>query len=492
MANQNIYSDIAERTGGDIYIGVVGPVRTGKSTFIKKFMETLVIPNIKNDYDRKRAKDEMPQSAAGKTVMTTEPKFIPDEAVEVTLEGGASLSVKMIDCVGYIVPEALGNFEGDKPRMVLTPWSEESIPFDEAAEIGTRKVIRDHSTIGVLITCDGSFGELSRGNYEESEARIASELHEIKKPFVVVLNSAHPEKEESIALALSLEEKYHAPVALVNCLELDKNDIRNILELVLLEFPVTEISVDLPDFMNALDRSHPIYRSVHETIAACASEITKTGDIAKCFAKATENMYIKSVRIEKIDLGCGKATVDIALADGLFYGLIGELTGFTIDDDEALLKLLLELSGVKKQYDKVKKALEDVNATGYGIVVPDIYDMKLEEPKMVKQPGGYGVKLHASAPSIHMIKADIEAEVSPIVGTEQQSEELVNFLLREFEADPRKIWDTNMFGKSLYELINEGLHNKLAHIPDDARTKLSETLGRIINEGSGGLICIIL
>ncbi len=492
MSNNNIYGDIAARTGGDIYIGVVGPVRTGKSTFIKKFMETLVIPNIKNDYDRQRAKDEMPQSAAGKTVMTTEPKFIPDEAVEVTLEGGASLSVKMIDCVGYIVPDALGNFEGDKPRMVLTPWSEESIPFDKAAEIGTRKVIRDHSTIGVLVTCDGSFGELSRDNYIDSEARIAAELHEIHKPFVIVLNSAHPENEESIALALSLEEKYHAPVALVNCLELDKSDIRHILELVLLEFPVTEISVDLPDFMNALDRSHPIYRSVHETISACAAEIEKTGDIAKSFEKATENMYIKEVRIEKIDLGCGKATVEMNLADGLFYGLIGELTGFSIEDDEALLKLLLELSNVKKQYDKVKKALDDVNASGYGIVVPDIYDMKLEEPQMVKQSGGYGVRLRASAPSIHMIKADIEAEVSPIVGTEQQSEELVNFLLREFENDPRKIWDTNMFGKSLYELINEGLHTKLAHIPDDARTKLSETLSRIINEGSGGLICIIL
>ncbi len=492
MANTNIYQDIAARTDGDIYIGVVGPVRTGKSTFIKKFMETLVIPNIKNEYDRTRAKDEMPQSAAGKTVMTTEPKFIPDEAVEVTLDGGATLSVKMIDCVGYIVPEALGNFEGDKPRMVMTPWSEESIPFDKAAEIGTQKVIRDHSTIGVLVTCDGTFGELSRENYIGSEARIANELHEMGKPFVIVLNSSRPESEEAAALAMSLEEQYHAPVALVNCLDLDKNDIRHILELVLLEFPVTEIAVGLPDFMNALDRSHPIHRSVHETIASCAAEITKTGDIVRCFAKATENTYIKNVRVEKIDLGCGKASIQMELADGLFYGLIGELTGFSIDDDEALMKLLLELSDVKKQYDKVRGALEEVNATGYGIVVPDIYDMKLEEPQMVKQNGSYGVKLRASAPSIHMIKADIEAEVSPIVGTEQQSEELVGFLLREFENDPRKIWDTNMFGKSLHELIKEGLHTKLSHIPEDARAKLSETLQRIINEGSGGLICIIL
>ena len=492
MANTNIYQDIAARTGGDIYIGVVGPVRTGKSTFIKKFMETLVIPNIGNEYDRTRAKDEMPQSAAGKTVMTTEPKFIPDEAVEVTFDGGAALRVKMLDCVGYIVPEALGNFEGDKPRMVMTPWSEESIPFDKAAEIGTRKVIRDHSTIGILVTCDGSFGELARENYAESEARIASELHEIRKPFAIVLNSARPESEEAAALAMALEQRYHAPVALVNCLDLDKNDIRHILELVLLEFPVTELAVDLPDFMNALDRAHPVHRSVYETVSSCAAEITKAGDIERCFAKATENPYVKSVRIERIELGCGKARLSITLADGLFYHLIGELTGFAIEDDEALMKLLLELSDVKRQYDKVKCALDEVNATGYGIVVPDIYDMKLEEPQMVKQTGGYGVKLRASAPSIHMIKADIEAEVSPIVGTEQQSEELVGFLLREFENDPRKIWDTNMFGKSLHELIKEGLHTKLSHIPEDARAKLSETLRRVINEGSGGLICIIL
>lgn len=492
MANATIYNDIAARTGGDIYIGVVGPVRTGKSTFIKKFMETLVIPNIQNEYDRQRAKDEMPQSAAGKTVMTTEPKFIPDDAVQITLDGGATLSVKMIDCVGYIVPEALGNFENDKPRMVMTPWSEESMPFDKAAEIGTRKVINDHSTIGVLVTCDGSFGELPRENYVESEARIASELHAIHKPFVIVLNSAHPDSEEAVSLALSLEEKYQAPVALVSCLELDKNDIRHILELVLLEFPVTEISVNLPDFMNALDNTHPIHRSVYDTITACAGDITKTGDIARCFEKAAENEYVKNVRVEKIDLGCGRATIDIDLTDGLFYKLIGELTGFAIDDDEALMKLLVELSDVKKQYDKVKGALDEVNETGYGIVVPDLYDLKLEEPQMVKQSGGYGVKLRASAPSIHMIKANIETEVSPIVGTEQQSEELVNFLLREFETDPRKIWETNMLGKSLYELVNEGLHTKLSHMPDDARAKLSETLQRIINEGSGGLICIIL
>lgn len=492
MANTNIYGDIAARTGGDIYIGVVGPVRTGKSTFIKKFMETLVIPNIQNEYDRQRAKDEMPQSAAGKTVMTTEPKFIPDEAVEVTLEGGATLCVKMIDCVGYIVPDALGNFEDDKPRMVMTPWSQESMPFDKAAEIGTRKVITDHSTIGVLVTCDGSFGELPRENYEQSEARIASELRAIRKPFVIVLNSAHPEDEAAVSLALSLEEKYGAPVALVSCLELDKNDIRHILELVLLEFPVTEVSVTLPDFMNALDSTHPVRHSIYESISQCAAMITRTGDLAECFERATENEYIQSVRVEKIDLGCGKATVALTLADGLFYDLIGELTGFAIDGDEALMRLLVELSDVKKQHDKIKQALEDVKETGYGIVMPDLYDLKLEEPKMVKESGGYGVKLRASAPSIHMIKADIEAEVSPIVGTEQQSEELVNFLLREFETDPQKIWETNMFGKSLYELVNEGLHAKLSHMPDDARAKLSETLGRVVNEGSGGLICIIL
>ena len=488
----NIYRDISTRTAGDIYIGVVGPVRTGKSTFIKKFMETVIVPNIQNDYDKKRAKDEMPQSAAGKTVMTTEPKFIPDEAVTVILDGGEEFSCKMIDCVGYIVPEALGNYENGELRMVMTPWSDEPMAFDRAAEIGTEKVIREHATIGVLVTCDGTFGDIPRANYEAAEARVAYELHEINKPFVIVLNSQKPESPESTALALELEKKYKAPVALVNCLELDKEDIGHILELVLMEFPVTEISVKLPPFIATLEESHPVYKSVISAIAECAGNIKVTGDIAACFSAAAENEFLASAYVSRLDLGTGKAEITVNAAEGLFYSLMSDIAGTEIADDADLMATLAEFTEAKKKYDKVAAAIDEVNETGYGIVVPDIYDLTLEEPEIVKKSGGWGVKLCASAPSIHMIKADIKTEVSPIVGTEAQSEELVNFLLREFEADPRRIWETNMLGKSLYELVNEGLHAKLAHMPDDARARLSETLGRVINEGAGGLVCIIL
>jgi len=488
----NIYRDISTRTAGDIYIGVVGPVRTGKSTFIKKFMETVIVPNIQNDYDKKRAKDEMPQSAAGKTVMTTEPKFIPDEAVTVILDGGEEFSCKMIDCVGYIVPEALGNYENGELRMVMTPWSDEPMAFDRAAEIGTEKVIREHATIGVLVTCDGTFGEIPRANYEAAEARVASELHEMGKPFVIVLNSQKPESPEAESLALELEQKYKAPVALVNCLELDKEDIGHILELVLMEFPVCEISVKLPPFIATLDSSHPVYKSVLSSALECAGGVKVTGDIAACFASAAENEHIASAYVSRLDLGTGKAEITVNAAEGLFYRIMSDISGAEISDDADLMATLSEFAAAKRKYDKVEEALEEVNSTGYGIVVPDIYDLSLEEPEIVKKSGGWGVKLCASAPSIHMIKADIKTEVSPIVGTEAQSEELLSFLLREFEADPRRIWETNMLGKSLYELVNEGLHAKLAHIPDDARARLSETLGRVINEGAGGLVCIIL
>ena len=488
----NIYRDISTRTAGDIYIGVVGPVRTGKSTFIKKFMETVIVPNIQNDYDKKRAKDEMPQSAAGKTVMTTEPKFIPDEAVTVILDGGEEFSCKMIDCVGYIVPEALGNYENGELRMVMTPWSDEPMPFDRAAEIGTEKVIREHATIGVLVTCDGTFGEIPRANYEAAEARVASELHEMGKPFVIVLNSQKPASKEAESLALELEQKYKAPVALVNCLELDKEDIGHILELVLMEFPVCEISVNLPPFIATLDSSHPVYKSVLSSVLEAASGVKVTGDIAACFASAAENENIGSTYVSRLDLGTGKAEITVGAAEGLFYRIMSDISGAEISDDADLMATLSDFAEAKRKYDKVAVALGEVDSTGYGIVVPDIYDLTLEEPEIVKKSGGWGVKLCASAPSIHMIKADIKTEVSPIVGTEAQSEELLNFLLREFEADPHRIWETNMLGKSLYELVNEGLHAKLAHIPDDARARLSETLGRVINEGAGGLVCIIL
>ncbi len=488
----SIYKDISERTGGDIYIGVVGPVRSGKSTFIKRFMEALVIPNITDPYGKERAKDELPQSAAGKTVMTTEPKFIPDEAVSITLDDVANIRVRLVDCVGYIVPDAMGVLEGDQPRMVRTPWKSDPVPFSEAAEMGTYKVISDHSTIGMLVTTDGSIGEIPRESYVEAEERIVGELRALGKPFAIVMNSAKPSSEKSIALAYELEEKYGAPVALVSCLELDAEDIRHILELVLHEFPITEVNVQLPEWTEALDSTHRIKNSVYASLRSCLDSVGKIGEVKNAFRKLSENEYVKSVSLDEINLGDGKATLTVNLADGLYYSVISELTGFDIAGEKELISLMGELAEMKTQYDKVSEALERANERGYGIVMPSVTDLRLEEPEIVKQSGGYGVRLRASAQSIHMIRANIETEINPIVGTEQQSADFVKYMLNEFEEDPQRIWESNMFGKSLYELVNEGLHTKLEHMPDESRAKLSETLERIINEGSSGLICILL
>jgi len=493
MSEYSIYRDIAERTGGDIYIGVVGPVRTGKSTFIKRFMESLVLPNIEDGYDRDRARDEMPQSAAGKTVMTTEPKFIPDEGVTIKLsDDAASLRVKMVDCVGYIVPEALGTIENGQPRMVRTPWKEEPVPFIEAAEMGTRKVINEHSTIGMLVTTDGSIGEISRDSYVDAEERVVSELKAIGKPFAMILNSSNPAADSAISLAYELEAKYKVPVALVSCMDLDAEDIRHILELVLNEFPVSEIAIDCPEWMRALDREHPISRALMEDVKKCAGKVSKMGEIRDGFSELSDNEYIKLTNIDSIDLGSGKARITVIPEDGLYYKVISELTGFDIANEKELIDLLKNLSDLKTKYERAAEALSDAEETGYGIIMPDVSALKLEEPEIIKQAGGYGVKLRASAESVHMIRANIETEINPIVGTEQQSEELIKYLLREFEEDPKTIWESNIFGKSLYELTNEGLHSKLDNMPEDVRTKLARTLERIINEGSNGLICILL
>ncbi len=492
MMNSNIYRDIAERTGGNIYIGVVGPVRTGKSTFIKRFMENLVLPNIENSFDRERARDEMPQSAAGKTVMTAEPKFIPDEAVEIVLSDNARLSVRMVDCVGYIVPEAMGHIENGGPRMVSTPWRDEPMPFTEAAEYGTRKVITDHSTIGVVVTTDGTIGEIGRQNYVEAEKRIVNELKAMGKPFAVIMNSADPSRDESIRLATEIEKEYGVPVALVNCLELNSEDIKHILEMILMEFPIRQISVDIPLWLCALGDDHPIYLSVKDSVLESASVIRKIADVKGAFDGVTENEYIESGNVTEIDLGTGDARLNIRMPQELYYKTLGEMTGFEITGEETLVGLLRELSEMKKKYDKIAKALEDVNESGYGIVTPDLSELTLDEPEIVKQNGGYGVKLKAGGPSIHMIKARIETEINPIVGTEAQSEELVKRMTEEYGEDPSKIWESNIFGKTLHELVRDGLDTKLEHMPPEARERLSETLEKVINEGSGGLICIIL
>lgn len=489
---KSLYEDIATRTGGEIYIGVVGPVRTGKSTFIKKFMDTLVLPNMPDDFSRSRTNDSLPQSAAGKTVMTTEPKFVPEQAAEVNLPDNTHFKVKMIDCVGYIVPGAMGLVEEDKPRMVMTPWSDEPMPFEKAAETGTHKVISEHSTIGILVTTDGTIGEIPRENYVDAEKRVVDELKERSKPFVIVLNSAQPQSEEAHALANSLEEEYAVPVALVNCLELDENDIGNILEMTLSEFPVRKLVFDIPGWVSAMNRDHPLYKQLIDGISERASGIEKVGEISPAFNEVSEDEFGTVIHVKNVDLATGSGNLKIEVPDKLFYSILGDETGFEIDGEESLIRIMTELAAAKHKYDKMAKALEEVEQTGYGIVTPSVEDLTLEEPEIVKQAGGYGVRLKASAPSIHMIKADIKAEVSPIVGSEKQSEDMVKFLLKEFEEDPAKIWESNMFGKTLHELVGEGLNAKLAHMPHDAQMKLADTLQRIINEGSNGLICILL
>lgn len=492
MEEYSVYRDIAERSGGDVYIGVVGPVRTGKSTFIKRFMDLLVIPNIENSYQAERARDELPQSAGGRTIMTTEPKFIPNEAVTVSLGNNAKLRVRMIDCVGYIVEGSLGGIEDDGPRMVNTPWSEKPMPFYEAAEIGTKKVITEHSTIGLVVTSDGSITEIAREEYVTAEKRVINELKAINKPFVILLNSTAPRSGKTQNLRKTMENEYNAPVLAINCEELDTEDINRIIESALFEFPLREINIRMPGWIESLGEKHWLDKEIYESVVEKIQNVTKIRDVKNFADSLCGCGYIEECRIEGIDLGCGNSEVRITVEESLFYKILGETSGFEIENEESLISLIKKLSDIKKEYDKVALALHDVRENGYGIVSPGTDELTLAEPKIVKQGGRFGVKLKASAPSIHMIRADIETEVSPIVGTEKQSEELVKYLLEEFENDPSKIWESNIFGKSLYELVNEGLHNKLSRMPDTARCKLRETLQRIINEGSGGLICIIL
>ena len=492
MANTNIYSDIASRTNGDIYIGVVGPVRTGKSTFIKQFMDTLVIPNISDLSKRDRATDELPQSASGRTIMTTEPKFIPEDAVEISLPDNASFKVRMIDCVGYIVPSSLGYIEDDHPRMVKTPWFEQEIPFNMAAEIGTQKVISEHSTIGLVITTDGTISDIPREEYEEAEQRVINELKDIDKPFVVLLNSAEPDSESAKSLAASLSQKYDVPVQVVNCMNLDQNGITDILSGILHEFPIKEIKVDLPEWVMKLDSSHWLRASVRDAVKLAGENVSKVRDVSRFAEILRECEYVDSANIKETDLSTGASVIKAEVSPGLFYKVLSEKTGVEISGEEELMDIFSEFIKIKKSYERLKDAIDEVEATGYGIVMPTIDELSLEEPEIMKQGGKYGVRLKASAPSIHMMRADITTEVAPIVGSESQSEELVMYLLKEFEENPAKIWDSNIFGKSLHELVNEGLHNKLYRMPNNARMKLQETLEKVINEGCSGLICIII
>ncbi|WP_322182675.1 stage IV sporulation protein A [Neglectibacter caecimuris] len=491
MEGFNVYKDIQDRTGGEIYIGVVGPVRTGKSTFIKKFMDTVVIPNIPDGMQRDRAIDELPQSSAGRTIMTTEPKFIPEQAVSVQLDGDASFNVRMIDCVGYIVPSAIGYIEEDQPRMVRTPWYEEPIPFNMAAEIGTKKVITEHSTIGLVITTDGSISDIPREEYEESEERVIAELNQTNRPYVVLLNCVDPGAAEAQALANRLSQKYEVPVLPVNCVDITEQDIKGVIANLLYQFPVREVELDIPGWVTSLETDHWLFSGLLDTLRSTCG-ISRMREVKGMLEDMKSCEFVKSVNVDTIDLGSGRGRAELILDPSLFYRILSEKAELEIKSESELMSQLIEMTAIRKRFQKLQQAYDDVLETGYGIVMPEVEELTLEEPQILKQNGKYGIRLKATAPSIHMMRTQINTEITPIVGSEQQSEELVLYLLKEFEENPVKIWESNIFGKSLHSLVNEGMHNKLYRMPTDAREKVRETIERIINDGCNGLLCIIL
>ena len=492
MDQSTLYRDIAGRCEGDIYLGVVGPVRTGKSTFIKRFMELLVLPNLTGEHRRERAQDELPQSGAGRTIMTTQPKFVPNEAVEIQLRDGANFRVRLVDCVGYLIDGVLGLDEDGQTRMVRTPWFDHDIPFEQAAEIGTRKVIREHSTIGVVVLTDGSITDIPRSAYLDAEERVIGELKALEKPFVVLLNSTHPQDAETRRLRESLEKQYAVPVMALDVMNMREEDINALLESVLFEFPLTEIRVSAPAWLTSLDAEHWLASAVLDAVRAAAGEMHRVRDHALLGAALRALDYTEDAAVTDIRLNEGAIDYRLTLRDGLFYQVLGEACGQEIKDEEHLFELMKVLVKAKREYDRVAGALESVRSTGYGLVTPSMEELTLEEPEIVRQGSRFGVRLKASAPSLHMIRVDIDTEVNPIVGTEKQSEELVKYLLSGFENDRAGIWDTEIFGKSLSDLVREGLASKLTRMPEDVRMKLQEALKKIINEGTGGMICILL
>ncbi|MGL6105499.1 stage IV sporulation protein A [Romboutsia sp.] len=488
----NIYEDIAKRTQGDIYIGVVGPVRTGKSTFIRKFMEKLVLPNIENEYKKERTQDEIPQSGSGKTIMTVEPKFVPADGVEIKIRDTVSLKVRMVDCVGYIVDGALGHEEEGKQRLVSTPWSQDAMTFEKAAEIGTKKVIRDHSTIGIVILTDGSVTGIERRNYISAEERVINELKALNKPFAVVLNTLDPNSQETDLLRAELEEKYNVPIVPVNVLAMDEEDIENVMETVLYDFPINEIRINLPKWVEGLEKNHWIKNNVIFTLKQSIDDMGKIRDIDGLVNGFTELEFLEDTSVDRVELGEGVITIDLSAKQDLFYNILEEKSGFKIDGDHQLLNLITKLSRVKNEYDKIETALFDAKTKGYGVVAPSLDELSLEEPEIIKQGKQYGIKLRANAPSLHIIKADISTEISPIVGSQDQSEEMFKYIKDEFEQNMNDIWSSNMFGKSLHDLVKEQLQSKLYTMPEEIRIKIQKTLQKIINEGSTNIITILL
>ena len=486
---ETIYSDIAARTGGNVYIGVVGPVRTGKSTLIKRIMETLVIPQIKDPYRVQRAKDELPQSGSGKTIMTSEPKFIPEEAIEISPDGKTALRLRLIDSVGYMIPGAVGAEEDGTPRMVTTSWFDHPIPMTEAAELGTKKVIAEHSTIGMVVTTDGTVSEIPREDYIEAEGKAIRDMQSTGKPFLVIVNTSSPGSERSNAVQNDLRSRYGVESIAADCQSLDQDGIRQLLEQLLYSFPLQQLHVHLPRWVDALEPEHPVKAALYEALLCRAQEISTLAQAETSLAKLRELEHVLDFSMRRVDLGTGTVSCAISLPEKLFYEILSNKAGYTITSDAQLLKLLTELSSVKKEYDQIADAMASVKATGYGIVMPTAQDMQLRKPEVVRKGGTFGIKLQADAPSIHMIRVDVDTQISPMVGGEQQSRELMDYLSGE---DPEKLWQSNIFGKSVGSMIQEGLNGKLLSLPDDVRSKFRGTLSKVVNEGANGLICLIL
>ena len=488
---KTIYQRLAARTGGDIYIGVVGPVRTGKSTLVKRIMDVAVIPNIEDPYRKERARDELPQSGSGKTIMTSEPKFVPEEAVEISPDGISRLRVRMIDSVGYMVPGAVGAMEDGVPRMVTTPWFDHEIPMTEAAELGTRKVMDEHCTIGLVVTTDGTITDIPRSDYQEPERRAITDMLATGKPFVVLVNSRDPQGEAAQAIARRIEAEYRLTARPVDCQAMTIEQIQELLQELLYAFPMQELRVYLPRWMDALEYDHPVKSTLYESLADKASQISALSQAEGLLSGVQELEHVELCRVRDVDLGSGTVSCEVQFPESLYYEILSDRTGFSITGEGELLELLTNLAQVKSRYDQIASALEEAQATGYGVVLPTRRDLKLEAPEIIRKGSTYGVKLKAAAPSIHMLRVDVDAEISPMVGGAQQSQELLHSLQEQYDQDPEQLWESNLFGRSVYEMVSDGLSGKLLRMPEDVRSKFRNGLSRVINEGASGMICII-